>query len=122
MNKPQPDSCEWWQEIAQALAIQYRDMRSALVDVLAQFDAGYFVRNTDSDGCSDWAMKAVEPLRALAAAQALLKATERSNSAESALDPVVGAHPSDLRASDSDLNSKPGVVGLASPSPPTEKL
>ena len=55
------------------------ELLAAMQDVLAQFNAGYFVRNTDADGCSDWAIKAIEPLRALAAAKrAIAKAEGRS--------------------------------------------
>ena len=54
------------------------DLVAALKDVLAQFETGAFVRNTDSDGCSDWALKAAGPLRALAVAQkAVAKAEGR---------------------------------------------
>lgn len=52
------------------------DLLYALRDVLAQFDAGYFVRNTESDGCSDWAVKAAKPMMALAAAQAAIAKAE----------------------------------------------
>jgi hypothetical protein len=52
------------------------ELLAALRDVLAQFDAGYFVRNTDSDGCSDWALKAGEPLRAIAAAKVAIAKAE----------------------------------------------
>lgn len=54
------------------------DLLKACVDVLAQFAAGYFVRNTDSDGCSDWAIKAMEPPRALAAMKAAVAKAEGS--------------------------------------------
>jgi hypothetical protein len=52
------------------------DLLAALKDVLSQFEAGAFLRNTDSDGCSDWALRAVEPLRVLAAASAAVKKAE----------------------------------------------
>jgi hypothetical protein len=52
------------------------DLLAALRDVLAYFDAGAFVRNTDSDGCSDWALKAAGPLKALAVAQAVVSKAE----------------------------------------------
>ena len=52
------------------------ELLAALKDVLAQFDAGYFVRNTDSDGCSDWAIKALRPLKALADAKAAVAKAE----------------------------------------------
>lgn len=44
------------------------ELLAALKDVIAQFDAGYFVRNTDSDGASDWALKAAGSVRSLATA------------------------------------------------------
>ena len=51
------------------------ELLAASKAVLAQFAAGLFVRNTDSDGCSDWALKAAAPLRDLAAlTQAIAKA------------------------------------------------
>lgn len=46
------------------------DLLSAARAVLAQFAAGGFVRNTDSDGLSDWAIRAAGPLRDLAALKA----------------------------------------------------
>ena len=48
------------------------DLLEALRAILEQFDAGCFVRNTDNDGCSDWAIKAAKPLAALAAAKAAI--------------------------------------------------
>jgi hypothetical protein len=58
------------------LIISAPELLNALRDMLAQFDAGYFVRNTDGDGCSDWAIKVLEPVRALAAAKAAIAKAE----------------------------------------------
>ena len=66
------EACDGEHESNAHLIAAAPDLYAACVDVLAQFDAGYFVRNTDSDGCSDWAIKAMEPLRALASMKAAL--------------------------------------------------
>jgi hypothetical protein len=42
------------------------DLLAACRAVLEQFALGMLVRNTDSDGCSDWAIKSLGPLGALA--------------------------------------------------------
>jgi len=65
-------------EVARANAAEglVAELLAALKAVLAQFESGAFVRNTDSDGCSDWAIKAIEPLRVLAAAQAAIASAE----------------------------------------------
>lgn len=55
------------------------ELYEALTAVMAQFDAGYFVRNIESDGQPDWAIKAARSVRTLASAvQALAKAEGRS--------------------------------------------
>ncbi len=54
------------------------DLYLALKSMLGQFETGLFQRNTDSYGCSDWALKAAGPLRVLADAQrAIAKAEGR---------------------------------------------
>lgn len=50
----------------------------ALRGLLDQFDAGYFVRNTESDGSPDWAFKAVRSVQTLAVAMAALAQAEGS--------------------------------------------
>jgi ssDNA-binding Zn-finger/Zn-ribbon topoisomerase 1 len=52
------------------------DLLAACKAVMGQFDAGALCRNTDSDGCSDWAIRAVEPLRALAELKAAIAKAE----------------------------------------------
>lgn len=55
------------------------ELLAACKAVLAQFDAGTLQRNIDSDGCEDWAIKAIEPLNALSLmAGAIAKAEGRS--------------------------------------------
>lgn len=55
------------------------ELYEALTAVMAQFDTGYFVRNIESDGQPDWAIKAARSVRTLASAvQALAKAEGRS--------------------------------------------
>lgn len=49
-------------------------LTEALQAVLDQFEAGAFVRNIGSDGCSDWAIKAAAPLLTLGKARAALAA------------------------------------------------
>ena len=51
------------------------DLLEALKALLDQFDAGYFVRNTEGDGSPDWVIKAARSVRTLAAGlQAIAKA------------------------------------------------
>lgn len=51
------------------------ELLEALKALLAQFDAGYFVRNTQSDGDPEWVIKAARSVRTLAlAVQAIAKA------------------------------------------------
>lgn len=52
------------------------ELLSALKAVMEQFDAGYFQRNTDSDGLSDWAIRAMKPLKALGDAKAAIAKAE----------------------------------------------
>ena len=52
------------------------ELLEALKAILAQFDAGYFVRNTQGDDSPDWVIKAARSVRTLAAGvQAIAKAT-----------------------------------------------
>lgn len=53
------------------------DMYVALKAIMRQFDAGYFVRNTEGDGSPDWALKAVRPMQALASAKAAIEKAEK---------------------------------------------
>jgi hypothetical protein len=52
------------------------DLLEACKAVLEQFDSGALVRNTDSDGLSDWALRAVKPLKALADMKAAIAKAE----------------------------------------------
>lgn len=73
------------------------ELLSAAKAVLAQFAAGGFQRNTDSDGLSDWAIRAAGPLRDLAALKAAVNKAEgtltpeRTTDADYAVDPIAGA-------------------------------
>lgn len=55
------------------------DLLAAARSVLGQFDAGYFVRNTDGDGSSDWAFKAAKSVAALASLAAAIKLAEEGS-------------------------------------------
>lgn len=48
------------------------DLLAALQGLLAQFDCGAFVRNTERDVRPDWPLNAVKPVMALAAAEAAI--------------------------------------------------
>jgi len=52
------------------------ELLQALKDLMQCFEEGRFIRNTDSDGCSDWAMKAAAPLAALGRARAAIARAE----------------------------------------------
>jgi hypothetical protein len=52
------------------------DLLAACRAVLEQFDSGALVRNTESDGLSDWALRAVKPLKALADMKAAIAKAE----------------------------------------------
>lgn len=67
-----PDAPMAVSDADQRLIAAAPDLRDALKSILDQFEEGGFVRNTDSDGLSDWAIKALKPLRALADARAAL--------------------------------------------------
>jgi hypothetical protein len=59
-----------------ALIAAAPELLQALKDVMRCFEDGSFVRNTDSDGCSDWAMKAAAPLAALGRARVAIARAE----------------------------------------------
>lgn len=52
------------------------EMLAVLKDIIAQFESGAFVRSTESDGCSDWAIKAAKPLATLATAMTVILKAE----------------------------------------------
>ncbi len=63
-------------DIAELEAAPQDDLLIAAKAVLARFTSGEFRRNGDSDGCSDWAIKAMGPLRDLAILKAAVDKAE----------------------------------------------